>query len=144
MSVKFIVVSHGRFSEGIVDSVQMLTGQQEDLVYYGLFPEQTTDVLREKLEEEIKNTPEDVEILFLSDIFHGSPFNAIVDLTRNYKFYHFTGINLGLMIVAVMDRMLGKGAEEICRNLLVELPGTVMYVNDMLEASDDDDEDEEE
>lgn len=79
MSVKIIAVSHGRFSEGLVDSVQMLAGEQKDLVYYGLFPEETVDDLREKLRAELEATPEDMEVLFLSDVFHGSPFNTIVD-----------------------------------------------------------------
>lgn len=79
MSVKIIAVSHGRFSEGLVDSVQMLAGEQKDLVYYGLFPEETVDDLREKLRAELEATPEDMEVLFLSDVFHGSPFNTVVD-----------------------------------------------------------------
>ena len=144
MSVKIIAVSHGRFSEGLVDSVQMLTGQQEDLVYYGLFPEQTVDVLREKLKAELLATPEDVEVLFLSDVFHGSPFNTIVDLMREFKFYHLTGINLPLAVVVMMDRYMDMSADEICRHLLEEGPGTIMYVNDMFDADASDDEDEEE
>ena len=76
--MKVIAVSHGSYSKGLVDSVQMLVGEQESLVAYGLFPEQTVATLTEKLEKEINDTPEGEEILFLTDLFHGSPFNAVV------------------------------------------------------------------
>ena len=39
--MKVIAVSHGSYSKGLVESTQMLVGEQEDLVAYGLFPEQT-------------------------------------------------------------------------------------------------------
>ena len=58
------MVSHGDFSKGLVNSIQMLVGEQEDLVAYSLYPEQTVDSLREELEEEIKKTKEEEDILF--------------------------------------------------------------------------------
>lgn len=144
MSVKIIAVSHGRFSEGLVDSVQMLAGAQENLVYYGLFPEETVDDLREKLKKELEQTPEDMEVLFLSDVFHGSPFNTIVDLMREFHFYHVTGINLSLAVVAMMDRYMDMTAEEIGRHLVEEGAGTIQYVNDMFNPEEDEEDEEEE
>ena len=78
--MKVIAVSHGSYSKGLVESTQMLVGEQEDLVAYGLFPEQTVATLTEKLKAEIDQTGDGEEILFVSDLFHGSPFNAIVSL----------------------------------------------------------------
>lgn len=144
MSVKIIAVSHGRFSEGLVDSVQMLAGAQENLVYYGLFPEETVDDLREKLKKELEQTPEDMEVLFLSDVFHGSPFNTIVDLMREFHFYHVTGINLSLAVVAMMDRYMDMTAEEIGRHLVEEGAGTIQYVNDMFNPEENEEDEEEE
>ena len=68
--MKVIAVSHGSYSKGLVDSVQMLVGEQENLVAYGLFPEQTVAALTEQLEREVNDTPEGEEILFLTDLFH--------------------------------------------------------------------------
>mgnify|MGYP000335020460 CR=1 FL=1 len=66
--MKVIAVSHGSYSKGLVDSVQMLVGEQENLVAYGLFPEQTVATLTEQLEREVNDTPEGEEILFLTDL----------------------------------------------------------------------------
>ena len=89
--MKVIAVSHGSYSKGLVESTQMLVGEQENLVAYGLFPEQTVATLTEKLEAEIQNTKEGEEILFVSDLFHGSPFNAIVSLMEHHDIYHEIG-----------------------------------------------------
>ena len=37
--MKVIVVSHGDFAKGILSSIQMLLGPQEDLPAFGLYPE---------------------------------------------------------------------------------------------------------
>ena len=144
MSVKIVVVSHGKFSEGLVNSVQMLAGEQKDLKYYGLFPEQTTDVLREKLQAELEATPEGQEVLFFTDVFHGSPFNVVVDLMRDYDFWHLTGINLPLAVVAMTDRYMDLNADEICRHLMEEAASTLMYVNEKLSSDEDYDDEEDE
>lgn len=138
--MKVIVVSHGDFSKGMVNSIQMLVGEQEKLVAYGLYPEQTVDTLREKLEEEIKKTEEGEEILFLTDLFHGSPFNVVVSLMKDYQFYHITGINLPLAVEAMMGRYMDKTAAEICDDILKAAPGTVMDVNKMLSEEEEEEE----
>ena len=136
--MKVIAVSHGSYSKGLVESVQMLVGEQENLVAYGLFPEQTVATLTEKLEKEIENTPEEEEILFLTDLFHGSPFNAVVSLMRNHDFYHVTGINIPLAVEVMMGRYADKTAAEICVGLLEAAPNTIKYVNQLFEDEEED------
>ncbi|MBS7008637.1 PTS sugar transporter subunit IIA [Anaerostipes sp.] len=135
--MKVIAVSHGSYSKGLVESTQMLVGEQENLVAYGLFPEQTVATLTEKLEAEIEKTEEGEEILFVSDLFHGSPFNAIVSLMEHHDIYHVTGINLPLMVEVMMGRYAGKSAEEICEELLKAAPGTVKDVRKLFEEVDE-------
>ena len=135
--MKVIAVSHGSFSKGLVESVQMLVGEQEDLVAYGLYPEQTVP---EQLEEELKKTPEGEEVLFLTDLFHGSPFNAVVSLMRDYKFHHITGINLPLVITILLERSTTDSVEELCRKAEETAAETVMYVNKLFEENEEDEE----
>ena len=106
---------------------------------YGLFPEQTVATLTEQLEREVNDTSEGEEILFLTDLFHGSPFNAVVSLMRDHEFHHITGINIPLAVEVMMGRYADKSAEEICRGIMEAAPDTVKYVNDLF-----DDEEEEE
>ena len=140
--MKVIVVSHGAFSKGVVDSVQMLTGEQKDFVAYSLLPEQTVTDLTEQLEEELKKTPEGEEVIFLTDLFHGSPFNAVVSLMKDYKFCHITGINIPLVVSLMLERYGDKTAEEVCETVLEDAPETIVNVNKLFEAEENEEEEE--
>ena len=48
--MKIVLVSHGRFSEGLKDGVQMLLGPQEDLEVFVLAAEEPATKLGERLE----------------------------------------------------------------------------------------------
>ena len=47
--MKVIVVSHGSYARGLVDTVQMIAGKQEDLEAFGLESEESVDTLKEKI-----------------------------------------------------------------------------------------------
>ena len=66
--MKVIVVSHGSYARGLVDTAQMIAGEQEDLEAFGLEPEESVDTLREKIRESIEQTSEGEEVLILTDL----------------------------------------------------------------------------
>ena len=126
--MKVIVVSHGSYARGLVDTVQMIAGKQEDLEAFGLESEESVDTLKEKIRQSIEQASQEEEILILTDIFYGSPFNTVISLMPEYDLYHVTGINLPLMMEVIMGRISGKHAEEICKELLKAAPDTVRDV----------------
>lgn len=66
--------------------------------------------MREKIKTSIEQTSDGEEILVLTDLFYGSPFNVVLSLMSEYDLYHVTGINLPLMMEVVMGRYAGKSA----------------------------------
>ena len=129
--MKVIVVSHGSYARGLVDTVQMIAGKQEDLEAFGLESEESVDTLKEKIRQSIEQASQEEEILILTDIFYGSPFNTVISLMPEYDLYHVTGINLPLMMEVIMGRISGKHAEEICKELLKAAPETVKDVREL-------------
>ena len=129
--MKVIVVSHGSYARGLVDTVQKIAGKQEDLEAFGLEPEESVDTLKEKIRQSIEQASQEEEILILTDIFYGSPFNTVISLMPEYDLYHVTGINLPLMMEVIMGRISGKHAEEICKELLKAAPDTVRDVREL-------------
>lgn len=106
--MKVIAVSHGPYAQALVDTVQMIAGEQENLAALGLAEEESVDTFRERIEEEIQATEHGQEILMVSDLFYGSPFNAVISLMQKYDLYHLTGINLPLMMEVIMGVTEGK------------------------------------
>ena len=129
--MKVIVVSHGSYARGLVDTVQMIAGKQEDLEAFGLESEESVDTLKEKIRQSIEQASQEEEILIITDIFYGSPFNTVISLMPEYDLYHVTGINLPLMMEVIMGRISGKHAEEICKELLKAAPDTVRDVREL-------------
>ncbi|MDH6368061.1 MULTISPECIES: PTS sugar transporter subunit IIA [Breznakia] len=133
--MKFILVSHGSFAKGLVESSQMIAGQQENLVSFGLYPEDDINDLKNKIETEFLKSEMD-NIVFFTDLFHGSPFNAVVSLMGKYDIYHITGMNLPLILEALMARMNEDiTPAELCKSLLANANNTIIDVKECLKEA---------
>lgn len=142
--MRIILVSHGSFSKGLYQTMEMVLGPQEKLSYVGLYPEQGVDILKENIENELKKADEGEELLILTDLFYGSPFNAVVQLMNTYDVYHMTGINVPLLMEILIMRSNGKTAEEICEEVMKLAGSTVQdvrkYLADMLKMEEEEEE----
>lgn len=134
--MKVIVVSHGSFSKGILESLQMIVGEQEGVVALGIDPHEDREALAARLREALEAREDGEEVLIASDLFHGTPFNVCVALSKQYDFHHITGINLPLLIEIIMDRSMGRSAAQICAHVLQDAPGTVKDVRRLLEDTE--------
>ena len=122
--MKVILVSHGSFSKGLFETMEMVLGEQQNLSYVGLYPHQGVDILKENIEKEFTKADEGEEILVLTDLFYGSPFNAVVQLMK-----------------ILLMRGNGKSAAEICDEAMKLAGSTVQnvkkYLADMLDNEED-------
>ena len=50
--MKIVLVSHGSFSKGLFETMEMVLGPQEDLSYVGLYPQEGIDALKGRIEDE--------------------------------------------------------------------------------------------
>lgn len=140
--MRILLVSHGSFSKGLYETMQMVLGKQEKLSYVGLYPDHGIDDLKESIEAELKKAEPGEEILVLTDLFYGSPFNAVVQLMNKYEMHHLTGINVPLLMEILVMRNNGKKADEICSSAMELAGSTVQDVNKYLADVDDAEEDE--
>jgi mannose/fructose-specific phosphotransferase system component IIA len=92
-----MLISHGKLSEGMAYSAQMIVGEKKNLFYYGLMPGGVVDdmikQIRLKVEADLNN-----QYLVLSDLFGGSVCTGSVELQDLDNVKLATGMNL-LMIV---------------------------------------------
>lgn len=141
---RIVLASHGELAKGMLNTVQMLLGEQENIVAYCLSPEKPVTDLIQSLEAEVEQYGHE-NIIFMTELLHGSPFNATVALTREHDIYHVSGINLAMLMGAVMARdEEGVTGEEICAAALEAAEDSYADVRKLLEAADVDDEEEEE
>ncbi|WP_125702364.1 mannose/fructose/sorbose PTS transporter subunit IIA [Lacticaseibacillus daqingensis] len=118
--VGIILASHGQFAAGIKQSGQMIFGEQEKVEVVTFMPNEGPDDLKAHLEEAIaKFDPED-EVLFLVDLWGGSPFNQANGLFEAHKdkWAIVTGLNLPMLIEAYGSRLSMTSAHDIAAHLV--------------------------
>ncbi|HCY07182.1 MAG: PTS sugar transporter subunit IIA [Erysipelotrichaceae bacterium] len=100
--MKIIIVSHGDFANGILSAANMIVGDKDSVKTVSLKPLDSPDSLKERI---IKNiADEDNDYIIFTDIPYGTPYNVVCSLTRDYKFEHFSGINLAILLDAILSK----------------------------------------
>jgi len=130
--VEIIMVSHGDYAKSMLESAQMIVGEQDHVQTFGLYLGDSVDKLREGLVEAIEKVQKDGELLVLTDMFSGSPFNITCSLMQHYSFRHITGINLPMLLEILTSRE-SAGVEELCEMILDKGKATIIDVNKFFE-----------
>lgn len=109
-----IVATHGKFSEEIVNSAAMVYGEDENCHVVTFLPGEGGEHLVEKYNAIIATLPENEPVLFLVDLFGGSPYNAAVRVAseRGDNTDIVTGISLP-MLLEVLDAKDGATLPEL-------------------------------
>lgn len=134
--VGIIIASHGKFAEGIKQSGQMIFGEQEKVQVVTFMPDEGPDDLMAHLDQAIKTFDEGDEVLFLVDLWGGSPFNAAnrIQAVNPDKTAIVTGLNLPMLIEAYGARFSMQTAEEIAHYLVGVARDGVKSVPETAEA----------
>lgn len=118
--VGIIIASHGKFAEGILQSGSMIFGEQENVKAVTLMPSQGPDDLKANLEAAIASFDDQDQVLFLVDLWGGTPFNQVNNLFEAHKdkWAIVAGLNLPMLIEAYASRMSMDSAHEIAAHII--------------------------
>ena len=114
--VGIIIASHGEFAAGIKQSASMIFGEQEKVESVVFMPSEGPEDLQRKLQEAIAKVDSE-EILFLVDLWGGSPFNQANKLFEEAPEHRaiVAGLNLPMLIEAYASRFSMNTAHEIAQ-----------------------------
>lgn len=119
--VGIILASHGGFAEGIYQSGEMIFGKQENVKACILKPSEGPDDIRKKMEDAIASFDDPEQVLFLIDLWSGTPFNQASNLFAEHKdtWAIVTGLNLPMLIEAYGARLQdGITTREIAKQIV--------------------------
>lgn len=136
--VGIILASHGHFAEGIKESAQMIFGEQEQFESAILLPSMGPDDLRSDLEAAIKKVDCD-QILFLVDLWGGTPFNQTSNLLEGHedKWAIVAGMNLPMVIEALSERFTSESSHDIAKAIIASArEGVKINPEELNEVSD--------
>lgn len=109
---KIIIFTHDVLSRGLLETSRIVMGEQPEMETYSV----TLGCNLDKLREQVKGSVEESEkrgqeVLVLTDLMYGTPFNMMAELQEGHQFFHVTGVNLPMLLEAVNRR--GKGEEKL-------------------------------
>lgn len=118
--VGIILASHGEFANGIFQSGSMIFGEQADVKPCTLMPSEGPEDVQKKMEDAIASFENQEEVLFLVDLWGGTPFNQASALLDGHedKWAIVTGLNLPMLIETYASRMSMETAHEIAAHVL--------------------------
>ena len=109
-----LVTAHGKFSEGLVDGLSLITGAQENIIPVNFLESDGIEGIDKKLHQALDKLKSYKNIIILTDLAGGTPFNRAVMITSELENSRvLAGVNFQMLYTAVFD-----GTEEI--DLLVE------------------------
>lgn len=101
--IKIVMTSHGGMAQGMMQSVKMLMGAQDNLDFVTFGEEMGADELDELIGEKITDTSLDNQYLILCDIKGGTPFNVVSRYSfKNDNVAVIYGMNLPVLVEAIV------------------------------------------
>ncbi|WP_315081956.1 mannose/fructose/sorbose PTS transporter subunit IIA [uncultured Clostridium sp.] len=136
--VGIILASHGEFAKGIMQSGKMIFGEQANVKAVTLMPSEGPDDLKAKMKDAIASFDNQDEVLFLVDLWGGTPFNQANGLFQEHKdkWAIVAGLNLPMLIEAYGARLSMESAQEIASYILTSAKEGVKVKPEELEPED--------
>ena len=136
--VGIVIASHGEFAKGIMQSGSMIFGEQEKVQAVTFMPNEGPDDLKAHLEAAVATFDADDDVLFLVDLWGGSPFNQANGLFEAHKdkWAIVTGLNLPMLIEAYASRLSMTSAHEIAAHIIDEAKAGVRVKPEDLEPKE--------
>lgn len=137
--VGIVLASHGKFAEGIKESGQMIFGPQENVQAVTLTPEMGPDDMHQKLLDAIATFDDQEHVLFLVDLWGGTPFNQVARILEEQKkddWVAITGLNLPLLVSAYGSRMSATTAVDVAKEIFPEGKAGIKVKPESLEPAE--------
>lgn len=137
--VGIILASHGEFANGILQSGSMIFGEQQNVAAVTLMPSEGPDDVRAKMEAAIATFENQDEVLFLVDLWGGTPFNQANNLLEAHKdkWAIVAGMNLPMVIEAYASRFSMNTAHEIAAHIIATAKDGVKVKPEELEPAEE-------
>ncbi|MCX9001296.1 PTS sugar transporter subunit IIA [Citrobacter portucalensis] len=128
---KFLFASHGRFADGIRDSLEMVVGKNEDISTLCAYTEDVPDI-KVSVQKFLASLDSQDDAIVITDISKGSVTNEFITYLEDPRLHLITGLNLPLLIALILESPDTVDTKELIRTAVLESKETIQYCNDIL------------
>jgi len=105
LTIAIVIATHGQAAEQLLKTTEMLLGQQSNVGTIPFIAGENTDTLIINYRRLLSGLATDEGVLFLTDTWGGSPFNAATRLaSENGSYSVIAGVNIPMLIETFMAR----------------------------------------
>lgn len=115
--VGILIATHGDFASGLLSAVELIAGKQEKVETIGLHHGDGIEEFEGKVNAALDSLDEGDGVLVFVDILGGTPSNVIFRSLGNKKFKAIAGVNMAMVVQAVMMRD-GMSEDEVYESVL--------------------------
>lgn len=135
--VGIVLASHGELAAGVRQTSSMVFGDQENVAVVTLEPSMGPDDFRANLEKAVATLEDQEQVLFLVDLWGGTPFNQTTAFAKGHDTWAIvTGLSLPMVIEAFSARIdPSKTAHEIAAHIVGEARKAVRVLPEELEPA---------
>ncbi|WP_268912757.1 PTS sugar transporter subunit IIA [Lentilactobacillus sp. SPB1-3] len=102
--ISIIVGTHGHFGAELIKTSEMIFGKQDSTLSVSMQGSDSLETTTAKFNQTISQFPKENQVLLLTDLFGGTPFNVCAQIQANdpARFELLSGVNLGMLLEALM------------------------------------------
>lgn len=126
--INILLVTHGDFGKELLKSSELIIGNVEKAESISFHQGDSFESLLNRVEESVNKSPDD-ELIVFTDMYGGSPYNAVTRAMKNRDFYHITGINFPLFIDIAIARD-SYSLDEIAEKIIKNGKKSIVFVNE--------------
>lgn len=137
--MKYVVlVSHGKFAEGLANALSMLVGKRQDIMAAGLEDGKSIDEFAQLFAKKVDNITAEDEVILLGDLIGGSPLTNAVNILngKGIKMIVIGGMNLPVALTSVLMKDT-FALEDLAEQVLQEAHGALKEFK--IESDDEED-----
>lgn len=133
MKRHYIFASHGTFARGLLDSVELILGKQQDIHTLCAYVDENHD-LTEQVETLLAILPAQDEVIAITDIFAGSVNNEFIRYLHRPHFHLIAGLNLPLVIDLLISAD-EQDSEKLIHEALSSSRESIQYCNQSIASA---------
>ncbi len=113
MNKVFIVFTHGNLGVELVNSAEIIAGTQEGIKVESVTCNDSPESVAIRVEQLLGTLKKEDSVIFFVDMRGGTPWNTVMRFLNISSYHCLAGVNLPMLLEAIISRNKGASFEEI-------------------------------
>lgn len=133
---KYVLATHRKMAEGMLTTIEMLAGAQENLTCINAYTDECPDPLPEL--KRIVEADSEAEIVIMTDLLGGSVNNNASALLSDPRIHVVAGVNLAA-VIGILLSAEDQDTASVIESAVAEAKDMMVYCNTVNTTYDDED-----